>query len=93
MKDLLVIVLTALSIALAGCAHSRLEVVRDGRSDWQIVCGMGERDRLAADELAEIFEKATGVRLPVAGREYFTVLKSAVLFLELKGSFVLSILK
>ncbi len=68
MKDLLVIVLTALSIALAGCAHSRLEVVRDGRSDWQIVCGMGERDRLAADELAEIFEKATGVRLPVAGR-------------------------
>lgn len=57
-----------MSLALTGCVHPRQEIVRDGRSDWQIVCGTGERDRLAANELVEIFEKATGVRLPVVER-------------------------
>ena len=36
-----------------------------GRSDWIIVAGSGERDGIAASDLAEIFEKSTGVRLAV----------------------------
>ena len=68
MKVLLPLGALVLSLALSGCQQRQLAIVRDGQSDWQIVCGAGERDRLAADELAEIFEKATGIRLPVVER-------------------------
>jgi len=68
MKVLLPFGALVLSLALTGCQQRQQEIVKDGQSDWQIVCGTGKNDRLAADELAEIFEKATGVRLPVADR-------------------------
>jgi len=40
-------------------------IVANGRSDWKIVYGTGARDKLAASDFREIFEKATGIRLPL----------------------------
>jgi len=40
-----------------------LDIVRHGTCDWKIVYGSGERDKLAATDFQEIFEKATEVRL------------------------------
>jgi len=40
-------------------------LVEAGKCNWTIVCGSGERDKLAADDYREIFEKATGVRLGI----------------------------
>jgi len=40
-------------------------IVENGHSSWKIVYGSGERDELAATDFQEIFEKSTGIRLPL----------------------------
>ena len=68
MKQTSVYCCAALISLWAGCAQFQPEVVKDGRCDWRIVYGAGERDKLAATDFQEIFEKATGVKLELGMR-------------------------
>ena len=49
--------LTTLMLAATLCAG--------GKSDYAILAGTNVQERIAADELQEIFERTTGVRLPI----------------------------
>ena len=40
-------------------------LVAGGKSDYAIVAGTNEVEKVAADEIREIVERSTGVRLPI----------------------------
>ena len=56
------ITILCLLLSVKGVAKS-LPIVENGHSDWTIVCGSAERDKLAATDFQEIFEKGTGISL------------------------------
>ena len=58
------LLIAVLSAAFLGLANP-VSIVENGRCDWTIVYGSAERDKLAATDFQEIFEKATGINLPI----------------------------
>ena len=56
------LLIAVLSAAFLGLANP-VSIVENGRCDWTIVYGSAERDKLAATDFQEIFEKATGISL------------------------------
>ena len=61
------LLIAVLSAAFLGLANP-VSIVENGRCDWTIVCGSAERDKLAATDFQEIFEKATGIQLEVKSK-------------------------
>jgi len=48
-------------------------LVAGGRSDYAIVAGKSEVEKVAADEIREIVERSTGVKLPLAGEALYRI--------------------